>query len=269
MFARMSPRTGRKKSLSNLVSGAVYTTFPGSMTTGATAHVKGSWVSVGTVPFDVSEFFFSINNNAAATNTALLYDIRYTLDGVSRVIVPDAVGSNALRYSKYYPIKIPKGALVEVRAQSVRVSTAVTFFIEFFSDDNGYYDNQSFLGCVSVGVNTGTSSPSTALAETTTGTYPAMTNIGSVTAREFKAFRPMIGLNGTLISPGNNLLIGVGFGNVIYEEYFFAMDSNEWLQPLMHLEPCRIIVPQGTQLQAAAKGSAASTDPLVAMQCFF
>jgi hypothetical protein len=111
-----------------------------NVTTGSTAHTKGSWQQlIASTSADSSSLFLRLDGvGASATNTATLLDIGIGASGSETVIIPDiAVGGaiNSLLFE--IPFQIPSGTRLAARAQSAATSRA--FRCDPFLYDRGDY----------------------------------------------------------------------------------------------------------------------------------
>jgi hypothetical protein len=112
-----------------------------NVTTGSTAHVKGSWTQlIASTSANASLLLLNINNlSASATNSATLLDIGTGASTFETVVIPNiaigGAGSGGIWIS--IPLKIPSGTRLAARAQSAR--TSATFRCDPFLYDCGDY----------------------------------------------------------------------------------------------------------------------------------
>ena len=112
-----------------------------NVTTGSTAHVKGSWTQlIASTSANASMLLLNINSiSASATNSATLLDIGTGASTFETVVIPNVAVGGAGSGGIWIPIplKIPSGTRLAVRAQSAR--TSVTFRCDPYLYDCGDY----------------------------------------------------------------------------------------------------------------------------------
>ena len=111
-----------------------------NVTTGSTAHVKGSWTQlIASTPANASFLALRIDGlGLAATNTAGLLDIGFGASTAEVVKIADvAIGGAATNINIYVPFQIPSGTRIAARVQSA--ATSRTFRCDPFLYDIGDY----------------------------------------------------------------------------------------------------------------------------------
>jgi hypothetical protein len=111
-----------------------------NVTTGGTAHTKGSWFQlIASTSANASLLVLRVDGiSINATNTAALLDIGIGASGSETVIIPDvAVGGATANITVAVPFQIPSGTRIAARAQSA--ATTRQFRCDPFLYDDGKY----------------------------------------------------------------------------------------------------------------------------------
>jgi hypothetical protein len=112
--------------------------FSGPQLVAGTAHVKGTWVRVCTVPFDCVGLLITIRNNSSATD--YLIDIGIGLSG-SQIVVIDNIyytgpTSSARSKNYFFPLRLAAGTQVWARSQNATASANCNILASVFGESS-------------------------------------------------------------------------------------------------------------------------------------
>ena len=240
----------------------IQTNLPGQpLNTGGTVVTpvvgsKGSWAQVfATLDADTYGLMICVHNGrTSAANRQTVIDIGIGAAGSEQVVLPDLIGSNAALLSSlgglwyYFPIHLPAGTRVAVRAQS-SVTTAVRVMVRAMQlprdpsmvKSIGYVEAIGISGITPTTCNPGTTSESSWVLLGTTSRNLWWWQMGIQTSNatmsaSFSHFDLAVG-DGTNFSP---ILTDVGF----------VTSTDEQSGKPLFLMGCERFIPGGSSLYA-------------------
>lgn len=182
-------------------------------TASGTPHAKGAWQEVVAATTEDANWVAMWNATTTGANladTSMLLDIGVGAAGSEVVIVPNLpVGYGLLgRRPLGFPVRIPKGSRVAIRAQSVVASATAGFVFTFGELPHG---KRAPAALVAMGANTATSR-GVSIAGAAVNTKSSWVEITAATSQPFGAL--LLGLQGdadTALAAGTGLVdVGVG-----------------------------------------------------------
>lgn len=231
---------------------------------------KGSWVqAVAALAQDTFRLLICINSNtASAASRNSVVDIGIGGSGSEIVLIPDLIAGNATNYAAggqgiwyYFPVAIPAGTRVAVRAQGT-VATAFRVFIQAFQKplNPSMIKRASFVEAIGMTVPNGVS---LTMGTTSEG---AWTLLGTTTKR---CWFWQIGAQVTSGDTAHNtaaihLDLAEGDGtnfNIILQDAVMYVSSTEATSISPITIGCEYPLPAGASIYARAQSSG-STDPL-------
>jgi hypothetical protein len=234
-----------------------------TVTTGATPHAETGWTTIFTaaqITRDIHELHISIiDTGASAAQTDCMVDFAVGEAGSEVAFVSNYLAgynpNGSPEESTRRRIRIAKGQRISVRARSLQTAKAVNVVLHAMGYDRMPED--CARGIDIIGANSA-SSQGTSVPSGNAPAWGSWTNIGSTTARVYRAVRPLVqgSLNATTTSQAYFFQLGSGsaaFSNSL--TWRFAMTSAE-----LGLGPYpdafhRRTIPIGTQLQIRGMGS--------------
>lgn len=260
---------------SNLSATPSLTTWGTRLTAHATPHTKGSWATLATATYDVYGFWLGVNGTAAsATRTDMMIDIGYgTASSPENIIVPEFLCGwrgtpNLAPLMQWFPIFIPKGAIIQGRIQAlITVDTAdVTIFL---NGGASAIPGPLFSGCDAYGTNTATSG-GTSHTPGNTGAESTDANIGSTMAKHYGAVMLMVqGTLGTTTQTNIAYHWEVTLGGVTLAEWFVEGHTTEVVSGPFPPTPFFCSIPAGAQLQVQAEASGTAQAYDCALYCYY
>jgi hypothetical protein len=241
---------------------------PGTdVTTGGAASTKGSYVSFGTLNFDVYMIRVHCNGyHASASNTNLCVDIA-AYAATQEIIIPDLLMGNAStigdgvgsgRFSPLFPLYIPSGTELWARAAGQRVSTIVRTYIEVW----GGKEIPGFpVGRKVTTYGIGTVPTGTTVVPGASGAQGSYTQITASTSEDHFAVAPGWQVGDDTTKTGGNHIVSIGVGAATEETldstWSWDLTGTEAMNgchnPMMHYAD----IPSGTRLAVRASISSA------------
>jgi len=220
-----------------------------NITTGGTAHTKGSWTPlIASTSNDASYMLIRFDGlQLSATNTATLVDLGTGASGSETVIVADlAVGGSAQSPTAFIPFKLPSGTRLSARAQGAVASRT------FRCDPTLYTDGRFSIAPTSVDVTTADVLTSKGLEFTgASGTW----NVAfASTSRAYRGVSIVFSMHDSDIAIVNGIIdVGVGAAG---SEVAFGTAQIQWLNsemvrsanPIPTLFGRGSIIPAGSRL---------------------
>jgi len=197
--------TGHSRSL--LVTDTAGSSTDTQVTTSATAFVNSSITQViASTAFDTTGLYWVLttNVNATATRVSTLVDIMIGASGSEQMLIgPISVGGHINRTSWFFPIYVPAGSRISMRARSAQTNFAVSGTVTLVGPANG-----DTVGLPQRWVTYGLSDDGTANAQGTllSGTavaYGSWTSLTSATTYAHDLWMPVIDV-GTATSRGSH-----------------------------------------------------------------
>jgi hypothetical protein len=222
-----------------------------SVTTGA-SNVKGSWVALETST-DYAAYGFYVGVWGVATSASsrrLAFDIGIGGSGSETVLLPDFLvstdvltGINPGGGLHYFPLYIPSGVRVSIRAQG---STAVTVKAMIMFNYGGGI-TPIFQRCVALGMNTSSATQAVSVTPSS-GAYGGYTTIAT-TSQTFHALLPSIGIN-SVSAPSTFVSLAIGVGSSDIFRRGFVSSVTESIGSTNNILPYYAHIASGTTLQA-------------------
>lgn len=247
-------------------AGTPSSTTPGTLVTAhATIHTKGNYselFSATTLDTHLLSLMM-VNTATAATATDMLLDIAIGPAASEQPIISNLlVGWSANTAGTYkelhLPIYIPRGTRVSARCQALISADTIHVAAMLYQGASrppwGLY-----TACDAIGVSTA-ASRGTGHTAGNTGAYSSYANIGSTTARNYKAifamFSPTSTATGALI-----FHFDLGIGSATLARWYVTKTSGEDARYFPSF-PFLCDIPEGTQLQTRGEcsGTAESID---------
>lgn len=234
------------------------TTSPLGNTPGA-INTKSTWQQVvAATSFDVAGVTIIPNiTNIVGAATNMLLDIGVGAAASEQVLISNMLGggSGSLRQNQsqvFFPVSIPKGQRVAWRLQSNPARTLRIYI--FFHGGASWAPWPLYSGVDCIGADTSTSS---GLAHTAgnTGTESTWTNIGSVTARQYRAVQLVVQTDTSITVGDLAYHAEIGYSSTTIAEYWFATDTNERCGNIFPFMPHPVNIPTGTQMMIRAECS--------------
>ena len=253
-------------------------TAPGtSVTTGGTPHTKTAWTQVfSATNFEITELdVLMVNTGTSGAQSDALVDIGIGAAASEVVIVPNilagwrqnlqaGVPSSGLRF----PVYIPAGTRVAVRAQSLETSKTINTVIVARGGASQPSTGQ-YAGVDAIGVTTA-SSQGTSHTAGNTGSFSAWASVGSVTTRDYRAVLMVVqGTMSTTTMNGLTYEFQWGVSSTTFGAALFASNTGETLWGPFPNQPVRQFVPSGSQLQVRGKCSGTAQALDVALYGFY
>ena len=253
------------------------TTNAGTRTTAsATPHAKGSWSTIMTATYDSYGFWLMCQGTAtSATRTDSMIDIGFGTSGSpENIILPEWLTGwrgtpNLSPQVTYFPIFIPKGAIVQIRSQALIASDTIDVNMWLCGGVSGMM-GPIFAGCDAYGTAIA-SSIGTSHTPGSTGTESTAANIGGTMSKNYGAV--MLGLGGTLATTTQTNIAyhwELVIGTFTVCEWYSQAHTTEVNSGPFPPVPYYVSVASGTQLQVRAEGSgtpALAQD--IAFYCFY
>lgn len=272
MLARINP--GMMNQLNpqdNFATGAYsFTNMPTA--TDAVAGTWSSWVTIlSSVTNDIAGFEIQHQNaNTANTNSAALFEVRYTISTFSMTVVETCpIGGLTTQRTLFFPIFIPAGASVEWRIKSVQTSFNHTFSFQFFPmcDVFGTWV-RPFTGCFCTGIDAVT----TLGGPVVTGgnsTWGSVTSIGTA-AQDTFAVRCIPHLITGTIGTATSLWARISVGGVIHQQVRAATATSEVVNSNAGVMPVATYIPSGATINCEVwHNTASATSISYTAQCFY
>lgn len=260
---------------SNLPATPSLTQWGTRLTASGTPHAKGSWATLATATYDVYGFWLCVNGTvSSATRTDAMLDIGIgTAGSPENIIVPEWLcGWRALPATggqfQYFPIFIPRGAIIQGRIQALIASDTADVLI-FLNGGGSAQPGPLFSGCDAYGT-AAASSIGTSHTPGNSGAESTDANIGSTTSRAYGAV--MLGLGGSL---AQTTMTNIAYhweltiGGVTICEWFAETHTTECQNGPFPPAPFYVTIPSGTQLQVQAEASGTALAQDVAFYCFY
>lgn len=253
-------------------------TAPGTtVTTGGVAHTKSGWTEVfSSTNFEVTELdILVVATSTTATQSDALLDIGIGAAASEVVLIPNilagwrqtltsAISSTGMRF----PITIPSGTRVAIRAQSLITSQAVNVVIVARGGASlpatGLYAGVDAIGIVTA------SSQGTSHTAGNSGSFSAWTSFGSATTRDYRAILMLV--QGSLADTTMNNAVYEfqwGVSSTTHGSAMFATSTSETVWGPFPNQPTRQFVPSGSQLQVRGKCSATAEALDLALYGFY
>ena len=259
------PQKGIVNATSNIA--ATGTTTPGtSVTTGATATTKGTPAELITsTPFD--SYWITILASEYGSAAAAAQGAMDILIGAAteEVLIPNLLFGHAGRYSSAidvgpkrwdFPLYIPAGQRIAVRAAGARTSTAFRVAV-FLYGGNGYPPFRTGSKVTTYGM--GTIPRGTTITPGASGAAGSFTQITASTTEDHFAFVPSFQVATATVVNNRAFTVEMGIGaateEVIGLPYLFATDTGECMQGPTNSFPVFADVPSGTRLAMRASNS--------------
>lgn len=245
------------------------------LTASATPHSKGSWATLATATYDVYGFWLGVNGSgASATRTDMMIDIGYgTASSPENIIVPEWLCGwrglpNLAPQMVYFPIFIPRGAVIQGRIQALIASDTADVVI-WLNGGASAMPGPLFSGCDAYGTAIA-SSIGTSHTPGNTGSESTAANIGSTTTKHYGAVSLMTG--GTLATTTQTLIAyhwELQISSVTVCEWYAITHTTEIVSGPFPPTPFYCSIPSGTQLQVRAEASGTALAQDVAFYCFY
>lgn len=260
---------------SNLSATPSLTQWGRRLTASGTPHAKGSWATLATATYDVYGFWLGVNGVAtAATRTDMMIDIGYgTASSPENIIVPEFLCGwrstpNLGALMQWFPIFIPKGAVIQGRIQALIASDTADVVV-FLNGGASAMPGPLFSGCDAYGTNTAAST-GTSHTPGNSGAESTDANIGSTASKNYGAVMLMV--QGTLSQTTQTNIAyhwELTIGGTTVAEWFVEGHTTE----VVHgpFPPCPVFcsVPEGTQMQVQAEASGTAQAYDVALYGFY
>jgi hypothetical protein len=245
------------------------------LTASGTPHAKGSWATFATATYDVYGFWLGVNGVAtSATRTDAMIDIGFGTSGSpENIIVPEYLCGwrstpNLGPLMQWFPIFIPKGAIIQGRIQALIASDTADVAI-WLNGGTSAMPGPLFSGCDAYGTATA-SSIGTSHTPGNTGAESTDASIGSTTTKNYGAVA--IGLGGTLAQTTQTNIAyhwELTISGTTVAEWFGETHTTEAIAGPFPPTPFYCNIPIGTQLQVQAEASGTAQAQDVAFYCFF
>jgi|SRR5215207_1692732 len=224
--------------------------------TTVTANVKTGWSELSaSCPYHSYGFSIGVSNTAAsATARRVLLDIGVGAAGSEVAILSNfPCGGGSIqyissKYTKFFPLFIPKGARVSCRIQGAQTAVAAHVGITFHSSDNGSSPFPMFQQADVLGVSTATSN-STDVSMGTQGAVSAWASFGSPTTRFYDALDCYVQLASADSAITGLVYFDVGIASTLFGSWLFTTDGAEVISGAHPDLPILRHIPSGSQLQ--------------------
>jgi hypothetical protein len=238
-------------------SGGIGTT----VTSSASANVKGSYTTIGTAGFSYDGFWLHITNTQGGTAYRYMVDLAVNNGGSDQIIVANAFFDGSIggayyqtagSFLPFFPVSVPKSGVLKARCSATTGSGTVAVSVQGMQGDNRII--RPFRGVVNDTPFTN-GDPTTGI--TTSGTtQSAWSGIIASTSVRYAAIYVSESSVG-----GNPGLIGyradIGFGAAASERVLFSIVTTAYTytMPGSALGPYPCDLPAGTRLAARAQSS--------------
>lgn len=233
-----------------------------TVTASGSAHTKGSWASlIDPVSYDTTMLFVAVSNvRASGANSRTLLDLAIgpTGGGSEQIIVPDilvgGLSSNTygVNAGYYLPIRVPKGARLSARCQSVATSKNIVVAVWAYSGGAFW---PVYTACDAYGPDTATSGGVSHTAGNS-GAESSWASVGSAASRAYTGFLPVVALGSVTAYNGIQYHFEFGYnsGSPTFDETWFHTDTGEAGKGFPnHVRP--VAIASGTQVQARGEAS--------------
>lgn len=245
------------------------TTDAFAFNSGATAHVKGDWTTIGAsgsdaVPIDVAGFIVMIR----VDNSDNLIDIGIadTSSGTPVVLVENILCEG--RRFIYFPLAIPKGKYIRMRAQKP-TNNAATYQAQFMLIGRDFVSDDPYTYAVTIGADTGGTGLTGIDPGGSANTKSGWVQITASCPADLSAILVQVGdQSNVTMNVNTTWLVDIGIGSsgserVIVPDLFFgASVQSDHIDPQIPVIP--ISIPEGTRIVARAQCSNTdATDRLI------
>lgn len=266
-----TPKKGKLLRASNLGSVGATATVGTTVTTGASASVKGTAVELlnaASVPFDAYWVrIFAWNYFTSGVTSACAVDI---LGGAAteEVLIPNLLagfcgglaGSGKGGKCWDFPLYIPQGTRLAAQAAGERVSSAIQIGIQLYGGDGS--PPWRVAGKVTT-YGIGTVPDGTAITPGATGAEGAWTQITAATSEAHYGVVPSFQMTATTSAAGRAFSVDIGEDAATEVEiggpYIYDCDATEGMGGYYAGFPVMQDIPSGTRLVMRASNSAANT----------
>jgi hypothetical protein len=226
------------------------------VTSGSTANTFGSTVTLGTTSFDYDGIFIT---TASTGNSISLVDIVVNTGGSDQIVVttvpvPHNAGGAVIQgTSGLIPVRIPAGAVVKAKVQSVSLSAVVDVMVVGFQGNNDISLGFRGLACCT-DITSGQPTNGVTMASTT---QTAWVQIQASTPNRIAGLYWSYDTRGTTAG-ASLVLLQVGWGPSGSEELLFTTGFTFASTPVLQGPyPCDL--PAGTRLVARMQASGTVT----------